>query len=69
MIKTILKNNELASLIVKNGDTQVSFSDKIGITATGLRKILNKEINPSPITAKKICDILECKFDDIFTIG
>ncbi len=66
MIKIQLKENEMASLIAKNGDTQVSFSNKIGITKQGLGQILSGKFNPSPVTAKRICDVLDCDFDEIF---
>jgi len=67
MVKIKLFNNQLANLIVKHGHTQVSFSQKIGLSKQGLNYILKGKSNPSPVTAKKICDELGIEFDEIFT--
>ena len=66
MTKIKLNGRYLPELIVRRGDTVTSFANSINLTKQGLGQIINGKINPSPPTAKKICTLLGCKFDDIF---
>lgn len=55
-------------LLIRNGHTQVSFSESIGINRTYLYKMLNGQ-SIGPGIADKICKSLDVSFDDIFFIS
>ncbi|QJD87587.1 helix-turn-helix transcriptional regulator [Cohnella herbarum] len=56
-------------LLIRKGHTVHSFAVVVGIEEATIEQITNGKGNPSPQAAKKICDALEVKFDDIFRIG
>lgn len=60
--------DHLHELIIKSGFTIRSFSKEINISHPLLAQIISSNRNPSPTTAKKICDGLNKKYDDIFFI-
>ncbi len=64
-IKDIVEFNEL---IIRRGLTKNALGKKAGISSPMIVQISNGIRNPSPPIAKKICNVLEIKFDDIFTI-
>ena len=64
----ITKTYELKSRIIKAGFTGKSFAEKAGISQSYIVQILAGRKNVSPPTAKKICDALQCSFDDIFVL-
>jgi len=64
-----LKNpNTFKEMVIKAGYTQRSFGRALGISEPYANQIANGVRNPSPVIAKKICDILGVKFDEIFFI-
>jgi DNA-binding XRE family transcriptional regulator len=66
MVKIKKKENYIEIRIVKSGYTITSFAKKIGISKNSMSQIVRGNQYPNPETAKKICDTLKCKFDDIF---
>lgn len=67
-MRIVLKDkNEFKYLIIIKGYSQRGFSRMIGLSEPYINQITNGERNPSPQTAKKITELLEIKFEDIFT--
>jgi transcriptional regulator with XRE-family HTH domain len=64
-LKDPLKFQEL---LLRKGFTQRAFGRAIGVTESYACQIANGERNPGPAVAKKICELLEIEFDDIFFI-
>ncbi|WP_082672865.1 helix-turn-helix transcriptional regulator [Luteimonas abyssi] len=65
----ILKSkSEFISQLIREGYSKREFARKNGISEATLIQISNGKQSPRPATAKKICDALGCKFDDIFLI-
>jgi transcriptional regulator with XRE-family HTH domain len=54
--------------LLQNGFNQISFSKEIGITASYLNLLIHGKRNPSPQLAKKISELLNVKFNDLFTV-
>lgn len=55
-------------ILIHKGFTQRSFSIQAGISHSMISQIAKGLRNPSPRTAKRICEVLEVQFDDIFEI-
>lgn len=55
--------------IVQAGFSYRQLAKKIGISQTTISLIIKGERNPSPENAVKICEALECQFEDIFFIN
>lgn len=55
-------------MIAKIGFSKRAFARKCGLSEATFIQISNGKQSPRPDTAKKICDALELKFDDIFVI-
>ncbi|MFD1707575.1 helix-turn-helix transcriptional regulator [Siminovitchia sediminis] len=51
---------------VKKGFSQRELAKRAHLSHALISQIENNERNPSPGSAKKICDTLEVQFDDIF---
>jgi DNA-binding XRE family transcriptional regulator len=64
-VKNIFEFNEL---VIRKGLTKNGLGKKAGISSPMIVQISNGVRNPSPPIAKKICNVLEVKFDDIFVI-
>lgn len=65
-MKIVLKNfTYFRELLIRNGDTQTSFSKKLGITKTYMSQISNGK-NLGPELANNICKKLDKQFDEIF---
>ncbi|MEL7568370.1 MAG: helix-turn-helix transcriptional regulator [Eubacteriaceae bacterium] len=63
----ILRNPvEFRRLLIKSGYTQRGFGRAINISEPYANQIVNGERNPGPAVAKRICNILNIKFEDIF---
>ena len=58
----------LTELKIKKGISGVDFARGVGITRLGVYTIENGRVNPSPALAKKIAEILEVPFDNIFSL-
>ncbi|WP_164214450.1 helix-turn-helix transcriptional regulator [Virgibacillus sp. YIM 98842] len=65
VLKSRAKFNEI---IAKKGYSKRSFARKSGLAESTFIQISNGKQSPRPDTAKKICDALQLKFDDVFTI-
>ena len=59
----------LIEKIVQKGFSYRQLAQKIGISQTTISLIIKGERNPSPENAVKICEALECQFEDIFFIN
>lgn len=55
-------------LLLKNGFTQRGFGRAVSISEPYANQIVNGERNPGPQVAKRICEVLQVCFDDIFFI-
>ena len=64
-----VKRRELKERMIKAGLTGAGLAKKAGITQGYVCLILNGKRTVLPPTAKKICDVLFCNFDDVFFIG
>jgi transcriptional regulator with XRE-family HTH domain len=51
---------------IKNGFSQRELAKRAELSSALISQIENSERNPSPNSAKKICDALHVNFDDIF---
>jgi DNA-binding XRE family transcriptional regulator len=59
---------ELNEMLIKQGHSKRSFAKSINTGESTIIQIFNGDRSPSPRTAKRICEALECSFDDIFEI-
>lgn len=60
--------DEFNRMITKSGFSKRAFARKCGLSESTFIQISNGKQSPRPNTAKKICDGLQLKFDDIFSI-
>ncbi|WP_409341046.1 helix-turn-helix transcriptional regulator [Paenibacillus sp. MBLB4367] len=60
--------NRLNELIIRKGFTKTDFSKEIGMSQPMTIQIVNGDRSPSPKTAKRMTEVLEVEFDDIFVI-
>lgn len=68
-VKMILKDNiDLRTAIASIGHTQNTFAELSKISQPYLNQIINKERNPSPVIAKRICDCLKVNIEHFFYI-
>lgn len=63
-----VKDKELLEVRLAKCLTQRALADKAGITQTTVFSLENKKTTPTPTTAKKICEALGVKFDEVFEI-
>lgn len=61
-----IKSNEFKSLRIKKGFSQRGLGRAANLSSGLINQIENSERNPSPESAKKICDALNVEFDEIF---
>lgn len=66
---TLKEPHEFKALLAVKGYSQRSFGRSLGVSESYSSQIVNGVRNPSPKTAKKITDLLEVEFDDIFLIN
>lgn len=64
-VKDIEKLNEL---IIMKGFYKTEFGKEIGISGPMATQITNGDRSPSPRTAKRICEVLECEWSELFEI-
>lgn len=65
----IIANKPNAEYVrLKNGFNYTDLADRVGITRQGLRLIFKGETGAAPQTAKKICEVLNCDFEEIFLV-
>lgn len=66
-MKIKVKNTgELTKLIFMKGFNKSEFGTAIGMSQSLTNAIVNGDRNPSPKTAKRICEVLECGWQDVF---
>lgn len=59
---------EFDEVLIRRGFSRRAFARRAGIGESTIIQICNNDRNPSPQTAKKICETLEIDFDQIFEI-
>ncbi|OKP81595.1 hypothetical protein A3842_10970 [Paenibacillus sp. P3E] len=59
---------KFSKILMINGYNQRKFASAADISGPYMSQIIKGKRNPSPNMAKKICDTLDLKFDDIFFI-
>lgn len=60
--------DRLNKKIIMNGFSKVDFGKEVGLSQPMTIQITNGARNPSPKTAKRICEVLECEWSDLFEI-
>lgn len=55
-------------LLIKNGFNKKAFAEKTNLSTSSISLILNGSRNPSPPVAKRIAEVLNVEFDEIFNI-
>ena len=68
MIKLIDKEN-LQELLSKKGITKNSLKSATNISESYADSILKGKVSPSPKVARKICELLDVSFNDIFYVS
>lgn len=64
----VFASDKLKETRIKKGFSAVRFAKEVGITRSGLAKIEGRENGISPENSKKVLEILEVEFDDVFTL-
>ncbi|MNN70869.1 hypothetical protein D3C81_1867560 [compost metagenome] len=64
-VKDPLRLNEL---IIMKGFSKTDFGKEIRLSNPMTVQITNGDRFPSPRTAKRICEVLECEWSDLFEI-
>lgn len=60
--------DHLNELIIMKGLSKTEFGKEIHLSNPMTVQITNGDRGPSPRTAKRICEVLECEWHDIFEI-
>lgn len=68
MIKVIDKE-QLQELLSKKGITKGGLRSAANISESYADRILKGQVSPSPQVAKKICELLDVSFNDIFYVS
>ena len=63
-----INRNEFRNRMIRKGFTATGLAKKAGISQSYITYILQGKRSILPPTAKKICDALDCGFDEIFKI-
>lgn len=64
-VKDPMRLNEL---IIMKGFSKTDFGKEINLSNPMTVQITNGDRHPSPKTAKRICEVLECEWESIFEI-
>ncbi|OMD42575.1 hypothetical protein BSK52_07130 [Paenibacillus odorifer] len=68
-MKIKIKNaDQINELVIMKGFSKTDFSKEIGLSQPMATLITNGDRNPSPRTAKRICEVLECEWAELFEI-
>lgn len=68
-MKISVKNpDRLNELIIMKGFSKVDFGKEISLSQPMVVQITNGDRNPSPKTAKRIAEVLECEWSELFEI-
>ena len=69
MMKIIVKDpTRLNELIMIKGFYKTEFGKEIGLSGPMTTQITNGDRSPSQRTAKRICEVLECEWSELFEI-
>lgn len=60
--------SQLDHIRIKSGYSITELAQAVGVSQQFISAIMKGVYAPSPKTAKKICDILEVEFDEVFEI-
>lgn len=64
----IVKQEEIKIVMAKAGFTGTGLAEATQLSQSYITQLLNNKRNVSPPVAKRICQVLNCTFDDIFSI-
>lgn len=64
----IAKDDLIKRLRITNGYSIRGFGIKTGLNPVTIQNLEGQKTSPTPSTAKKICNALGVKFDDLFEI-
>jgi len=68
-VKIVVKDiDKFNQWIIREGLSKRGLAGKVNMSESTIVQIANGSRNPSPRTAKKICEALQVKFDEIFEI-
>jgi len=67
MVKIKTDRTKLSEVRIKQGLTCADLAEKAGVARQTISQI-ERGVNPGPAVAKKIVEILNIPFDDIFSI-
>ncbi|WP_160045715.1 helix-turn-helix transcriptional regulator [Paenibacillus sp. USDA918EY] len=68
-IKVKVKDLErLNELIIMKGFSKTALGKEIELSQPMTVQVTNGDRNPSPKTAKRICEVLECEWSELFEI-
>lgn len=59
---------KLASLVIQKGFNKSQLATAIDLSSTMTNQVCNGKRNPSPKTAKKISEVLETDWDELFMV-
>lgn len=68
-MKILLNKREMLRFMAKNFLNQRTLAEKLEITPQALNAIIKERNGTSLETAKKICELFGCVFEDIFEIA
>lgn len=68
-MKIKVKSTErLNELIIMKGFSKTDFGKEINLSNPMTVQVTNGDRHPSPRTAKRICEVLECEWSELFEI-
>lgn len=68
-MKIRIKDADLLNeLIIMHGFNKTEFGKELGMSQPAVTQIINGDRNPSPRTAKRICEVLDCEWSELFEI-
>ena len=68
MLRIRTDRSKMAELRIKKGFSVAVFAEKAGVSKESIYSIEGGRFNPSPLLARKISEILEAPYDDIFSL-
>jgi transcriptional regulator with XRE-family HTH domain len=67
-MKIKAKADQLNELIIKKGFSKTAFAKEIQMSQPMTIQITNGDRSPSPKAAKRIVEVLECEWNEVFEI-
>lgn len=68
-IEVYVKQKAFERIVARKGLSYLKLADLLGVNRVYLSNLKNEKLpqfRPSPSLRTKICEVLECQFDDIF---